>query len=340
MSKNEIKICWYSALFITLTVNAARLMALRENGIIARYWQFNVYEYSFQFLYNMFFCVFLAYLNLQEGSWLSIYRQNRHKLPYYLYNVVVVVAGTGLGGLIHFKLFSEGHIPGIIAKGYAARFTISTILVAVIVRLVLLMREGRRKDTVNEQLKTVYLEAQLEALRANLNPHLFFNSLSSLSGIVREDPRQAQGYIFHLSNVYRHALIHSGTSLVSIEQEINVINSYNQLIVLRLEKGFQLNISIKASLLHYRIPHLSLQPLLENATKHNMATVEKPLVVHIYDEEGWLHVSNNLQPIGTPENSTGMGLVNLNERFRLLLHREIEISKTNHQFLVKLPLIP
>jgi LytS/YehU family sensor histidine kinase len=110
--------------------------------------------------------------------------------------------------------------------------------------------------------------------------------------------------------------------------------------VLRLEKGFHLNVNVNSSLLHYRIPHLSLQPLLENATKHNIATVEKPLIVHIYDEDGWLNVSNNLQPIATPEYSTGIGLVNLNERFRLLLHREIEISKTNDRFLVKLPLIP
>lgn len=315
-------------------------MALRENGIIARYWQFNVYEYGYQFLYNLLFCVLLSYVNLKDGAWLSIYRQNRQMVKFYFYNAVVVVAGTALGGVIHYKLFGEGHLPGIIAKGYIARFALSTVLVAVIIRLVLLMREGRRKDMINEQLKRVYLQAQLESLKANLNPHLFFNSLSSLSGIVREDPRQAQAYIFHMSNVFRHALVHSGTSLVSIEQEITNIRSYEQLMVLRLEKGFRLNINVNSSLLHCRIPHLSLQPLLENATKHNIATVEKPLVVHIYDEDGWLYISNNLQPIGTPEFSTGIGLVNLNERFRLLLQREIEISKTNDRFLVKLPLIP
>jgi sensor histidine kinase YesM len=339
MSKNEIKICWYSALFITLAVNSARLMALRQNGIIARYWQFNITEYSFQFLYNMLFCAFLSFINLEEGKWLSIYRQNRQLVRYYLYNVMVIIAATILGGAIQYKLFAGGHIPGMIARGYIARFIVSSILVAVIIRLVLLMRESKRKDTINEQLKTAYLEAQLEALKSHLNPHLFFNSLSSLSGIVREDPRLAQGYIFHLSNVFRHALVHSGTSLVPIEQEINMIKSYEQLIVLRLENGFHLNINVQSSLLHYRIPHLSLQPLLENATKHNMATPEKPLTIHIYDDHGWLNVSNNLQPIDTPESSTGIGLVNLNERFRLLLHREIEISKTKDHFLVKLPLI-
>lgn len=315
-------------------------MALRDNGIMARYWQFNGYEYSFQFLYNMLFCALLYYINLKDGTWFSIYRQNRQMVKFYFYNVVVIVAGTVFGGAIHYKLFGEGHLPGIIAKGYIARFALSTILMAVVVRLVLLMREGRRKDIINEQLKTVYLQAQLESLKANLNPHLFFNSLSSLSGIVRENPRLAQAYIFHMSNVFRHALIHSGTSLVSIEQEINIIKSYEQLMVVRLEKGFLLRINVNASLLHYRIPHLSLQPLIENATKHNIATVEKPLVVNIYDDDGWLHISNNLQPIGTPEFSTGIGLVNLNERFRMLLHSEIEISKTKDRFLVKLPLIP
>lgn len=338
MDKTERKIVWYSALLITLMVNAGRLMALRQSGVIAQYWQFNIIEYSFQIFYNLFFCWGMFYLNLTDCKWLSVYRLNRQSGRYVIYNVLLVIVAAVLGDMIQHKVFSEVHIPGMIGRGYI-RFFFSSILIAIIIRIFLLMRESKKKDNLNEQLKTLYFQAQLELLKAQLNPHLLFNSLSSLSGIVREDPKRAQGYILHLSKVLRNTLVHSGITLISVEAELTILKSYGQLISMRWENAFVLAIEVSPKLLQAQIPHLSLQPLLENASKHNAATTEQPLIVRIYDEDGWLIVSNNLQPIGTPENSTGIGLANMNERFRLLVHREIEIQKTQTLFLVKLPLL-
>ena len=339
MDKTERKIAWYSALLITLMVNAARLMALRQGGIIVQYWQFNIIEYSFQFLYNLFFCWSMFYINLTDGKWLSVYRLNRQSGRYIVYNVLAVIIAAVLGNMIQHEAFSEMHIPGMVGRGYIVRFFFSSILIAIIIRILLLMRESKKKDNLNEQLKTLYFQAQLELLKAQLNPHLLFNSLSSLSGIVREDPKRAQGYILHLSKVLRNTLVHSGITLISVEEELTTLKSYGQLISMRWENAFVLTIEVSSDILQARIPHLSLQPLLENASKHNAATTEQPLIVRIYDEDGWLIVSNNLQPIDTTENSAGIGLANMNERFRLLVHREIEIQKTQTLFLVKLPLL-
>jgi len=200
------------------------------------------------------------------------------------------------------------------------------------------MRASKLKDKENNQLKTAYLEAELELLKEQLNPHFLFNSLSSLSGIVREDPEMAQHFINHLSKIFRYALAKQQDHLVTIAEELTMIKSYEQLLKMRFEKAFRLETDIEQQYLDYTIPHLTLQPLLENAAKHNSASISKPLKVYIYIDEDYLVVKNNLQEIAEPENSTGIGLANLNSRFRILMRQEIEIKKTKDSFIVKLPL--
>lgn len=117
-----------------------------------------------------------------------------------------------------------------------------------------------------------------------------------------------------------------------------MLRSFAQLITLRLEDAFKLDINVDSARLNNELPHLSLQPLLENAVKHNAATITKPLTVSIYMEGDLLVISNNLQEVSSPENSNGIGLANLNERFRIMTGREIEIIKTAGRFIVKLPL--
>jgi LytS/YehU family sensor histidine kinase len=106
---------------------------------------------------------------------------------------------------------------------------------------------------------------------------------------------------------------------------------------MRFESAFLVEIAVDEAFLNVKIPHLSLQPLLENAARHNSASLKKPLKVKIYSKGHDLVVSNNLQLIKDPEHGTGIGLPNLNSRFRILMHREITIEKTNEEFIVKLP---
>jgi two-component system, LytTR family, sensor kinase len=340
MDKNELRICGYSSLLIAIMVNSARLLALRTNGIMAHYWQFDLGELTFQFLFNLLFCAVLFYLNLKKETVFSFvrYREQKRYGIYYSANFCLVFLLMVAGNFLQYTLFARNHLGGTYRMGYFARFGMSTILIGIAIRIILLLREAKQKNKDHEQLKNAYLEAQLELLKEQLNPHLLFNSLSSLSGIVREDPKLAQFYIFHLSKVFRHALTRSGTALVTVEAELETLKSYAQLLNMRFEKAFRLETEVEQHNLTLKIPHLSLQPLLENAAKHNAATATNPLVVCIFIENDYLIVTNNLQEITSPENSTGIGLANLNKRFRLLVSREIEIKKTTEMFIVKLPL--
>lgn len=108
---------------------------------------------------------------------------------------------------------------------------------------------------------------------------------------------------------------------------------------MRLEDAFELSINMLDGYLPVKIPHLSLQSLLENAVKHNAATVDPPLKVMIQAKDDQLIFSNSLWEIPTSEASNGMVLANLNERFRVMMHREIEISRSDTDFIIKLPLI-
>jgi two-component system LytT family sensor kinase len=338
MDKTEKRICWYSSLLIALLVNSPRLLALRENGIIARYWHFNLTELILQVTFNLFFCYLLFHLNLHRNSPMFNYRSQKRYIIALFLNFLLVLTCCIVAGAIQHRLFLNDQLPQIYRSGYLSRYFLSGLLAAIIIKIVLLLRESKQKDSENEHLKTAYLEAELELLKEQLNPHFLFNSLSTLSGVVREDPVKAQHFITHLSRIFRYALTESDKQMATIGQELTMVGSYEQLLVMRFEDAFKLNIDVDAKFLDIQIPHLSLQPLLENAAKHNSASIAKPLYVRIFISDNMLVVSNNLQEITNPEGSTGIGLANLNSRCRILMQQEIVIEKTTENFTVKLPL--
>jgi two-component system LytT family sensor kinase len=336
MDKTEKRICLYSAILIALMINCGKLLALRENGIIAHYWHFNLAEFIFQLLYNFIFIYLLLYLNIKYDLW-APFNKKRYLL-HGLLNVALLIFCVLIGGFIQRELSSKTQLPGMFWSGYLARFILSSLFAGIVIKIILLIRESSKKSQENEQLKNAYLEAELELLKGQLNPHFLFNSLSSLSGIIRENPGLAQHYVNQLSKVFRYALQKSGASLVTVADELEMIKSYGQLLTMRFENAFQMDIKVDAPYLEAKIPHLSLQLLLENAAKHNSATLNKPLKVTVFVSDGYLIFSNNLQEIPMPESSTGIGLANLDERFKILLNRNIEIVKAAGSFLVKLPL--
>jgi two-component system LytT family sensor kinase len=339
MNKTEQRICLYSGLFIGLVMNSPKLLALRENSIVGRYWHFNLFELLVQISINIGFCYLIFYANLRKGKWLSICLENGHILSYLFLNLLIGITYYFAGGIFQRHLFSMSQLKGVYWSGYFGRFALSALFSGIIIKLILLLREGVAKDQENIQLKTAYLEAELQLLKEQVNPHFLFNSLSSLSGVVRENPEKAQGFISHLSRILRYALVHSNNQMVAVGDELSIVKSYEQLLKMRFEEAFILCIDIPPEYLEKQLPHLSLQPLVENAAKHNVATNAKPLKVNIFIEGGKLVVSNNYQETTINENSTGTGLNNLNSRYRILAHKEIDIEKNKESFIVKLPLI-
>lgn len=230
MDKNEQRICWYSSLLIALMVNSPKLLALRENGLMAQYWRFNPYELLFQFAFNLIFCGLLFTVNLRRGRWLSTYREKERYLPYAVFNILVFLGLLMTGAVLRRLFFPDLSSTRLVFSGSLFRLGLSAVLTGIIIKIVLLMRNSTRMAAENQQLKSAYLASELQLLKEQVNPHFLFNSLSSLSAVVRENPERAQKYIRDLSAVFRYALVGSHTDLVSLSDELTMLRSFAKLI--------------------------------------------------------------------------------------------------------------
>ncbi len=336
MDKTEHRVGWYSSILLGLLMSSPKLLALRENGLMAQFWRFNLGEFVFQVLSGIFFCYLLFYLNRKKGQGIPVDGGFAKQVLNLFFTVAVMLVSCLVAGILQRKLFLNFQLRGVYWWGYFSRFFLSTVFTVIILKIMQLIRESKKKDEAHNQLKTAYLEAELGALKEQLNPHFLFNTLSSLSAIVKEDPGMAQHFINHLSKIFRYSLDQSPNQMVTIGEELTMIKSYEQLLKMRFENAFQLEIAVDDQFLNIKIPHLSLQPLLENAAKHNSASIKKPLKVKIYSNGHSLVVSNNLQQLSEPQSGTGIGLANLNSRFRILMQCDIVIEKTADDFIVKL----
>lgn len=187
-----------------------------------------------------------------------------------------------------------------------------------------------------ERLKQAQLEVSLNSLKEQLSPHFLFNTLNTLSTLTTE--KHVKNFVNELSNIYRHVLQHKQKDTVTLIQELNFIHSYVYILKSRFEDAINIDIAIAEGDQGLRIPALTLQLLIENAVKHNMATSYKPLYIKLFREGDYLVVTNNLQPKNSVSYSTGTGLHNIQLRYKLLFDKEIVIEKTVNQFIVKLPL--
>ena len=191
-----------------------------------------------------------------------------------------------------------------------------------------------------EQLQNENLTTRYNMLVSQINPHFFFNSLNSLSMLVRErDSSRALEYIDQLSYTFRYITQNGNRSeLVPLRDEMSFAEAYCYLFHIRYEDKIFFDISVDKEYLDYSIPALSLQPLIGNAVKHNTITSKNPLRVSIRTENGCLVVSNPLRPLLEPQVGTGIGLQNLSSRYELMLGKKIVVEKSSEEFIVRLPL--
>jgi len=188
-----------------------------------------------------------------------------------------------------------------------------------------------------QKLREEKLIFQYETLKSQVNPHFLFNSLNSLSSLLRKDLDLSEQYIQKLSTIYRYILENENKELVTLSAEIEFVNNYFYLQKIRDEEKVELKMELNKIEDIYILP-VSLQLLVENALKHNSATRKQPLEIVIHFEGlDKIVVRNNLQKKTQLNGSSKTGLKNLNERSRLILNRDIEIHETADEFVVKIP---
>ncbi|RIW18890.1 histidine kinase [Algoriphagus lacus] len=235
--------------------------------------------------------------------------------------------------------FELGQIPWrAIFKFTLTPMTIALVFMAIFTARSWLM-EWKKSAIEAEQLRSEKLASQYQSLKDQLNPHFLFNSLNALSNLVYEDADKSAAFIQKLSKIYRYVLDVQQEQLVELDRELDFAKNYLELQKIRFEE----NLNFKMDVPNCKgcfLPPLSLQLLLENAIKHNIASQENPLNISILQKGDELWVSNTFQPkTSQNEPSTGVGLENIRSRYRLLSDRVPEIVQTEEEFFVRLPLL-
>lgn len=183
-------------------------------------------------------------------------------------------------------------------------------------------------------------EAELQALKLQIDPHFVFNNLSVLSELILKDQQLGYDYSENFSKVYRYLLVNSKKDIIPLSEELKFLKSYIFLIQNRVGNGVSFSIDIDKKAGQLGLPPLTLQFLIENALKHNKAVKSKPLKIKIYSmNPETIIVENLLYPMETPVSSSGIGLSNIVRRYKLLSDKVPLIVKDNNTFKVIIPLI-
>lgn len=190
-----------------------------------------------------------------------------------------------------------------------------------------------------EKYKAESLQAQLQNLKDQINPHFLFNNMSVLSSLVYKDQDKAVEFINQLSKVYRYLLDNRGSELVTLDSELLFIRSYTYLLQIRFDTNILFEFDIDDRLRLLRLPPMALQILIENAIKHNEVSSEQPLHLKVHATTHWLEVSNNLQLRINTEPGCGTGLKNIRERYSFFTSQPVEVNDSGGFFKVRIPLL-
>jgi len=195
-------------------------------------------------------------------------------------------------------------------------------------------------DLENSKLKTASAEAANQLLRQQIHPHFLFNALNTLKSLYKINPTAAEEYLIRLSDFLRASVSNNNLKTTRLRDEIKLCIDYLEMQKIRFEDALVYRISIPEEKMDSGyVPSFAIQTLLENAIKHNELTNESPLLLTVKAEDNRIVVENNLRFKTTSEASTGSGLTNLSERYRIISNDELQIDKLEDLFSVSIKIL-
>ena len=207
-------------------------------------------------------------------------------------------------------------------------------------------RDSRERQIKALELESRLREAQLQALRSQLNPHFLFNTLHSIAELVHKDPNLAEQLVLRLGELLRKVLASSNQQEIALDEEIEFIKAYLDIEQMRLGNRLKLEWDVAADVLDLKVPSLVLQPLVENAIQHGIASSTQPgeLRIQAKRENGFLHLQVRDSGPGLPprggQPSSGIGLSNTETRLRTIYGDRHELRLTSENGLTVDLLLP
>ena len=191
-------------------------------------------------------------------------------------------------------------------------------------------------ETIRQERKQINL--QLKALKSQLSPHFLFNSLNTVSTLIYKGDPNAEVFVRKLALMYQYVLDSYEKKMVLLKEELNFAIAYGDLLQTRFGDSLKVESSVDPELSETKIPPVTLQMLVENAVKHNVADDQRVLKIRIFNEGDFVVVANNVTEKNSKTTSHRIGLKNIDSRYQLLTGKKTSVEK-NDFFTVKLPII-
>lgn len=334
---------------------APYIVILAFSIVITVFRFFMIPEWSIAVQILLFFLQFL----LLVGIWGMINLLGRYfdtRIPFNVnpaWRMIVQIAcsvGIVVPFMIGVSTIARPYVPAFINTKFITLIIILLTVVTVLLNFVLAAYYffSQWQKSVQEKAALLVKAAEMEKersvlqyyhLKNQVNPHFLFNTFTSLDGLIQTDPDLASDFVRHLSKVYRYVLEHKENEVVSLQTETDFIRHYISLLNIRYKNVLGIKMNISPVAMEKGIVMVTLQMLIDNAIKHNSLEDEAPLTISIWDEEGYLHVSNNKQLRKQIETSNKHGLAQLKELYSYLTKQEVQVQETTEKFEIKLPLL-
>jgi len=192
-------------------------------------------------------------------------------------------------------------------------------------------------------------DAQLGSLKSQINPHFVFNTLNNIRSLILEDKDKAREMLLNFSDLFRYALKNTDHSKVSLEEELNIVNQYLELLSIQYEDKLKYKINVDAGLEEVELPPMMLQLLVENAVKHGISQFKEggSILIDIDRGNGFLNINvkntGNLKMSSKLGDKLGVGLENIRKRLDLIYNGNANLKMTEvNDFVlasIKIPMI-
>jgi sensor histidine kinase YesM len=336
---------WREILVLAVAVLVFRILYVDLLNYLQTDYQYDVFDLIFQIFKNIPVVLFLfiaGFLSVHYINKFISWGQNpaRKLLFSFLALFAISLIITLLLCLPQLKTYTWEEL-------FASRQLEAVFLVAAMLNILIMgatdvllyYRKSHRKALDAEISKKNKVKYQYDQLKRQLNPHFLFNSLNVLDYLVHTNPERASDFIGKLAGVYRHLLSKESEPVVSLEEERTFVSMYVDLLKERFPHGFDVEMELDEKYLKTFVIPCSIQLLVENATKHNAISQEKPLRIVIRVADNFLIVENNLNPRAQNAESSKLGLKNIEGQYQALFKKSIRIVKTDELFSVSLPII-
>ncbi|NOU62120.1 sensor histidine kinase [Marinifilum caeruleilacunae] len=287
-------------------------------------------------------------LNTEFNYYLDKYLNNH--LPWFFNNTKRVILQFSCMILSTLIIIGIPFVIWYIKIGQSLSYPISTVILFITFLIFLLNfmgipvainfhRQMQKYSLEVEQLKREKLKADYKVLQNQVDPHFLFNNFNVLIAEISYNPDKAIEFTRKLSKVYRYVLQSKNHDLIEVDQELQFIKSYIYLHQVRIGNALNFSLNVSDAALNKQLPPLTLQILVENAIKHNIANDKNPLNVSIQScDDNTLIVKNNLNP-KSELHSTFTGLSNIKSRYELLKKEGFSVEQNLSHFTVRIPLI-